>query len=261
VENIRPFYTEFAWAYDLIIEAPVSSRCSFVEDVVSQRGLPPSSTILDAGCGTGSYCVELAKRGFAVTGIDACPQLVSVAREKARDASISVTFQVGDILELPSEPKYDAIMCRGVLNDIIQERSRQEVFFSLARALCNGGTLILDVRQWESSARRKETEPVFERTVQLNRLLNGGRLTFRAVTQLDYEKRQLLVEETHVLELGEEASTTVKHEFVMRCWTEEELLANLTKAGFRSITCLGDYDLQTPVMTTDRIVAIASLAF
>jgi magnesium-protoporphyrin O-methyltransferase len=35
--------------------------------------------VLDAGCGTGSFAIELARRGAAVTAIDLSPQLVEVA--------------------------------------------------------------------------------------------------------------------------------------------------------------------------------------
>jgi len=62
---------------------------------------------------------------------------------------------------------YDAILCRGVLNDLINDQSRQEVFFSFARALRKGGLLVLDVREWNASALRKEREPIFEKTIEV----------------------------------------------------------------------------------------------
>jgi hypothetical protein len=49
----RPYYHEFAWAYDLLQTDPVAPRIDFVESVLSQHGIRVSSTILDAGCGTG----------------------------------------------------------------------------------------------------------------------------------------------------------------------------------------------------------------
>lgn len=251
----RPFYSGFAWAYDLIIAGPVSSRCDFVESMAAQRGVLPGSRILDAGCGTGSYSVELARRGYAVAGLDSSAELASLAVGKAEEAVAPVTFQVGDILELPSRPSYDGILCRGVLNDIIDGPSRQKAFFSFARALRKGGILILDVREWTSSALRKEREPVFERVVEVDR----GTLIFRAVTRLGYETRQLLVAESYISKRDDGVKTVTEYDFVMQCWTRDELHNSLINAGFGSVAYFGDYDPSSPIGSTDRIVAVASL--
>jgi len=234
---------------------PVSDRCDFVESTATQRRVLPGSRILDAGCGTGSYSVELAKRGYVVTGLDSSAELVSVARAKAEGAAVTVIFQVGDILELPSRPSYDGILCRGVLNDIIDGPSRQKVLCSFARALRKGGILIVDVREWTKSASRKENEPVFERMVEID----GGTLTFRAVTRLEYETRRILVAESHILERGDAPKTITECEFVMQCWTQDGLHNNLISSGFGSIAYSGDYKSGSPMGSTDRIVAVASL--
>ncbi len=251
----RPLYSEFAWAYDLIIAGPVSSRCDFVESMAAQRGVLPGSRILDAGCGTGGYSVELAKRGYAVAGLDPSTELLSLARAKAKQAAVPVTFQKGDILELPSRPSYDCVLCRGVLNDIIDGQSRQKAFISFAGALREGGILILDVREWTGSALRKQREPVFERKVETDR----GTLTFRSLTRLQHEKRQLLVKESYILKRDDELKTLTEYDFVMQCWTSDELQNSLINAGFGSVAYFGDYDAGSPPGSTDRIVAVASL--
>ncbi len=59
--------------------------------------------VLDAGCGTGSFAIELARRGAEVLAIDLSPQLVDVARErclaqlKAENAPGSIDFRSGDM--------------------------------------------------------------------------------------------------------------------------------------------------------------------
>lgn len=250
----RPFYHAFAWAYDLIIEGPIESRCDFWQKAAVRRGVEPGSHILDAGCGTGRYAVELARRGYVVTGLDASAELISIAQERAAGTALPVTYQIGDLLELPAEPQYDGILCRGVLNDLITDSRRQAALLALARALRENGLLALDVCEWSATALRKKCEPLFEMSLETPR----GRLTFRSVTRLDHARRLLLIAEQHTLE-KDGAQTIQEHDFVMRCWTQKELHAHLTSAGFGSIAYFGEYDYNIPVGTTDRIVAVASL--
>ena len=257
VTNIpsRPFYTKFAWAYDAIISAPISKRCDFIDEVLSDRGVLVGSRLLDAGCGPGGYAIELAQRGFVVTGIDVSPQLIEVAQSKLEDGSLPPMFEVADILNLPRKSTYHAILCRGVLNDLIEDSTREGAFLSFSGALKRGGVLILDVRDWSASVAGIEDNATFKRSAETPE----GKLTVRSITQIDNETRRLLVSERHTLRRGD-VETISDYDFTMRCWTQQELHVNLTKAGFDFITYLGDYQKNKTAGTTDRIVAIASLS-
>lgn len=41
-----------------------------IEFVIEELKLPPGHRILDMGCGTGRHSIELAKRGYKITGVD-----------------------------------------------------------------------------------------------------------------------------------------------------------------------------------------------
>src|SRR5258708_25544993 len=75
----RLYYHEFAWAYDLLQPDPVASHVDFIQATLNVNGITNGAHILDAGCGTGRYAVELAKRGFRVSGVDRSPDLIAVA--------------------------------------------------------------------------------------------------------------------------------------------------------------------------------------
>jgi SAM-dependent methyltransferase len=249
----RPFYSEFAWAYDQMIAGPVAVQCEFMQTMWQQRGVLPGSRILDAGCGTGEYAIELVRRGYCVSGCDRSADMIAEAKRKSE--GLVLPLEVRDISQLPGAPAFDGILCRGVLNDILEGSDRQAVFVSFARALRQGGALILDVRDWDSTASRKTKEPVFEKTVETEK----GRLTFRSVTQLDPTGRRLLVSERHLLQPQNGANTEASYHFVMQCWTKAELDDYLARAGYGTITYFGAYDCRVPIGTTDRIVAVASL--
>ena len=248
---LRPFYCEFAWAFDLLIDRPVQKECRTIADWLVERGVVPGATVLDAGCGTGRYAIELGRRGYLVHGIDMSADLIEEAKRSMGAESPQVSFAVGDILKLPAS-HYDAILCRGVLNDLINDDARSSAFASFGRALRTGGVLVLDVREWDATAMRKSREPLFRKRVDTER----GKLTFTSVTALDIPTRRLVVKEQHTLEASDGAQSS-DYEFVMRCWTPIELQSLLRLNGFGSAVYFGAYDPAVTPGETDRLVAVA----
>ena len=250
ISSPRPFYGRFAWAYDLLTDRPVASECADIAATLTARGVARGSTLLDAGCGTGRHAIELTRLGYRVTGLDAALDLLAVARNRAQGA---VELVQGDLAALTATALYDAILCRGVLNDLVDDAMRDAAFAGFARALTPGGVLMLDVRDWEATVRRKTAEPLHERTVETPR----GLLTFRSRTRLDHAMRRMLIAESHTLTSGERTEVS-EHAFVMRCWTRDEVDTRLARAGFVAADYRGAYDRTTPVGATDRLVVTAS---
>jgi SAM-dependent methyltransferase len=247
----RPFYTEYAWAFDLLIDRPVRKECAVIAAWLVDRGVLPGSAILDAGCGTGRYAIELARRGYVVHGMDLSPDLIDVAMRTNGGVPLNVSFAVGDIADLPPS-RYAAILCRGVLNDIVSDAGRDAVFEAFAGALQPNGALILDVREWTASMERKAREPLFRKRVSTAR----GELTFTSVTALEPENRQLLISERHELVTrGEERVSD--YNFVMRCWERDELEMLLARHHFGELSCFGAYDPDVATGATDRLVVVA----
>lgn len=112
--------------------------------------LPAAARVLDLGCGSGGVAVELARRGYAVEGIDAHPGLVDEARERARAAGVerACAFEVGDVCERvrASAARYDAVLLIAIDPWEGDEARTARAVAPLLRA---GG---LVVRDWERSA-------------------------------------------------------------------------------------------------------------
>lgn len=253
----RPFYGEYAWAYDLVAGRPVGQLCEGIEELLNGRGAQAGARILDAGCGSGSFALELARRGYSICGIDLSAEMLVAARERVRQAAVALPLIRGDLLAPPfGRQTFDAVLCRGVLNDILDDASRAAALKALAKVLRPGGVLVMDVREWDASVRRKTREPVLEKTVSTPR----GTLTFRSVTRLDHQTNRLHISERHTLQTTGGGEHVSDYDFVMRCWTREELQSRLTAAGFESVEYLGSYDRETYAEAADRIVIVASLA-
>lgn len=82
-----------------------------VDFLVEELGLPPSATILDVGCGTGRHAVELARRGFAVTGLDLSAGMLMEARKRAEAARVEVAWLQGDATCFAPAREHDAAIC------------------------------------------------------------------------------------------------------------------------------------------------------
>ncbi len=62
----------------------------------------PYGEALDLGCGSGIWAVELARRGWRVTGVDTAPKALERARERVREAGVDVRLIEADATALQS---------------------------------------------------------------------------------------------------------------------------------------------------------------
>jgi magnesium-protoporphyrin O-methyltransferase len=80
--------------------------------------------ILDAGCGTGAYAVEAARRGASVVAIDLSPTLVDLARSRLPAALAErIDFRSGDMLD-PALGQFDHVVA---MDSIIHYRTEDAV--------------------------------------------------------------------------------------------------------------------------------------
>jgi len=89
------------------LEERTLPQCDFV---ITALDLHPGARVLDLCCGQGRHSVELAKRGFTVTGLDLSEYLLDLARRRAREAGVAVNFVHRDMRELPWEDEFDAVV-------------------------------------------------------------------------------------------------------------------------------------------------------
>lgn len=77
--------------------------------------LPKDARILDAGCGTGLFSIQMAKEGYNMVSMDIAKQMVEKGKEDAVKAGVAdkIEFGVSDLESI--EGTYDAIVCFDVL--------------------------------------------------------------------------------------------------------------------------------------------------
>ena len=67
------------WYDALYADKPYTKECDFIEEAFKRYAVDRPKKILDIGCGTGGHALELARRGYNVTGIDASRIMIKAA--------------------------------------------------------------------------------------------------------------------------------------------------------------------------------------
>ncbi len=97
---------------------PIGRLIASTQEQVIAAFLEPVAgrTVLDVGTGTGRAAIALGRRGAVVTGVDASAEMLAVARRRAADAGVPVTFAREDAHRLPfADRSFDAVICLRVL--------------------------------------------------------------------------------------------------------------------------------------------------
>jgi SAM-dependent methyltransferase len=82
-----------------------------VDFLLEELLLPPGGAVLDVGCGTGRHAIELAKRGYVVTGLDLSSEMLARAAEKAKAEKVQVEWVRSNATQFVFPARYDAAVC------------------------------------------------------------------------------------------------------------------------------------------------------
>ncbi|KGX93558.1 methyltransferase [Pontibacillus halophilus JSM 076056 = DSM 19796] len=138
-------YGRFAEVYDdLMSDAPYEEWVSITEGVLSRKE-GSTKDVIDLGCGTGEITLQLAKKGFTMTGVDLSEAMLTIAQQKATKARQSIQWVAQDITAINLEESHDlAISYCDVVNYLGTSEQIQSFFARVYELLRPGGTFIFD---------------------------------------------------------------------------------------------------------------------
>jgi 2-polyprenyl-6-hydroxyphenyl methylase/3-demethylubiquinone-9 3-methyltransferase len=121
-------------------------RLKYIRDQIDRRwqgdecGRSPldGKTALHVGCGAGLLCEPLARLGAKVTGIDAAPEVIAVARDHAASMGLEIDYRAADVQELDGQ--FDLVTSLEVIEHVADPGAFLQ---ALARRLAPGGLLVL----------------------------------------------------------------------------------------------------------------------
>jgi ubiquinone/menaquinone biosynthesis C-methylase UbiE len=100
-------FNELATRYDAWYQTPIGAVAHQMEQeaVFALAEVKTGERVLDIGCGTGIYMLELARRDVHVVGVDPSMEMILIAREKFRQAGLKGCFICGSAEALPFRPE------------------------------------------------------------------------------------------------------------------------------------------------------------
>ena len=139
-------YTAFAYVYDRLIgDIDYKKWADYIEEIFRRNGLKPS-LVLDLGCGTGSFCIEMAERGYEMIGIDLSVDMLSLAKEKSYKRKLDILSLNQDMSNFELYGTVDAVVCLlDSINYITGKRNIKRLFRLVHNYLNPGGLFIFDV--------------------------------------------------------------------------------------------------------------------
>jgi ubiquinone/menaquinone biosynthesis C-methylase UbiE len=128
--------------YDLFGRAISFGRDKAIRDKLIEVAAPtPGENVLDVGCGTGALAMAIKPRTGAgeVHGIDASPEMIQVAQEKAAKKRSAVDFRVALIEMIPfPDASFDLVTSSLMLHHLPDDL-KAKGFLEIRRVLKPGG--------------------------------------------------------------------------------------------------------------------------
>jgi 2-polyprenyl-3-methyl-5-hydroxy-6-metoxy-1,4-benzoquinol methylase len=109
MNNWKTFFDNYAPRY--MQESFTKNTLAEVNFIIEEFKLPAVSSILDMGCGTGRHSVELARRGYRMTGVDQSEGMLAEAARAARAAGVSLELVQCNARDYTAAKQFDAAVC------------------------------------------------------------------------------------------------------------------------------------------------------
>jgi SAM-dependent methyltransferase len=205
--------------------------------------LANNACVLDLYCGYGRHAIELAKRGWRVTGIDANQEFLAIARQEARKAGVQVNFFPCDMRNMPFKQQFAAVINMFVAFGYFSDQENFFVIQKIARALRPGGYFLIDLlnRDWmvRNNLNRYWRHPSGEYVLAYKIELQQGIAVMR---------RELLNQVT---------GCKTHAEFALRAYSLPEMSAICKQNGLAVITAYGGFDGCPYTTDTPRMIILA----
>jgi 2-polyprenyl-3-methyl-5-hydroxy-6-metoxy-1,4-benzoquinol methylase len=216
-------FENYAETYDK--ECFTQGTVGEVDFIEKEINFDKTKTILDIGCGTGRHSIELAKRGYNVTGVDLSNDQLSRAIKKAEKENVKVDFSIADARNLPFENRFDLVimMCEGAFPLMETDEMNFEILKNAHKALKPNGKFIFTTLNG--------LFPVFHSTEKF--------VTDHGLKSEGHRFDWMTLREASIVEINDDSGNARTIECVDRYYMPSEISWLLHSLNFKNIDILG----------------------
>jgi SAM-dependent methyltransferase len=196
-----------------------------VELVWKLLELEPGLELLDLACGHGRIANALAERGARVTGLDATPLFLELARADAEARGVEVEYVEGDMRSIPWRDRFDRVLCWFTSFGYFGDEDNRRVLAEVHASLEAGGLFAVEMNNRDNLLGRYLEEVVSEKGE--DRMIDRHR--FDLETGRSHDERT-------IIRGGKERS----FRFSVRMFSAAELRDWLLSAGFSEAKAYGE---------------------
>ncbi len=162
----RPFSPRLAF----ILTNPLRRRLDPPHRLIEQVLITNQDTVVDFGCGSGYYTLEIARRAKKTIGVDISEEMLKKAQRAAAKAGVTIEFleSNGESMELPSD-SVDLILLVYVYHEI---PDKEKALVEFRRILKSGGRVIIQERTRKSGLSRVLPGPP---VIDVNKIVEQAR--------------------------------------------------------------------------------------
>lgn len=198
---------------------------------------------LDLCCGPGRCTVALAKRRFAVTGVDRTKYLLDKARARARAAKVKIELVQKDMRDFVRPDSFDLVISMYTSFGYFETKEEDlSVLRNIHTSLRRGGVFVIDTISKERVAKIFLPSSVDA--------LPDGSLLVQLRTLVDDFTRTS--NEWIVVRKGRAKSYKFSH----RLYSGQELRESMERAGFKRVKLYGSFDGTPYDNKAERLIAV-----
>lgn len=137
--------------YDPVVRFTTRER-RVKQVLIEHARVPEGATVIDLGCGTGTLTIALKRRypGARVIGLDADPDILEYAKNKARTAGVDVEFVRANATDLAFESGLAKRIVSSLFFHHLQPADKKLALSEAMRVLGEGGEL--HISDWGAPA-------------------------------------------------------------------------------------------------------------